>query len=66
MDSGLATNFTSVAAWQSFFTELKNNFASTDGTRLVRTYGPIFTYLFARRFAGRHISRVLRPLGVKF
>ena len=55
-----------MASLQSFFTELKNNFASTDGARLTQTYGPIAAYLLARRFAGKHISRVLRPLGVKF
>jgi len=65
VDSGLAAA-PSMASLQSFFTELKNNFASTDGARLTQTYGPIAAYLLARRFAGKHISRVLRPLGVKF
>ena len=65
VDSGLWPN-PSTTSLQSFLTELRNNFATTDGTRLLRTYGPIVVYLASRRFMGKHISRVLRPLGVKF
>ena len=59
-------------AWKLFFRRLGANFAGFDesGTvnsvALARTYSPIAAYLLARRFAGKHISRILRPLGVKF
>ena len=65
VNSGLnLSTISQMATWQSFLNELKSNF--TEPARLAETYVPIAAYLAARRFAGRHISRVLRPLGVKF
>lgn len=50
--------------WKNFFTQLQLSF--TDTGRIAETYTPIAVYIVARRFAGKHISRILRPLGVKF
>ena len=67
------TNFTSVDVWKRFLTDLAFNYTGVDpnsGTfdtgRATSTYGPIVAYLLARRFAGKHISRVLRPLKMRF
>ena len=57
-------NMTNVVVWRAFLSNLKDEF--TDPGALAATYTPIATYLIVRRFAGKHISRVLRPLGVKF
>ena len=63
--SGLSlSNFTNVQTWQTFLNELMNEFTHTN--KIAATYTPIATYLIVRRFAGKHITRVLRPLGVKF
>ena len=68
---GIAT-VGSIDAWKLFFKRLGANFAGADdsGTinsvALARTYTPIVAYIVARRFAGKHISKILRPLGVKF
>ena len=48
------------------FTGINPDTGTFDFAVVLRTYGPIVAYMLARRFAGRHISRVLRPLGVKF
>lgn len=62
------------ATWKEFLRQLTFVWTGTDpsGTggvdslRLTQTYAPIAAYLIARRFAGKHISRVLRPLGLRF
>src|SRR3990167_8418453 len=60
--------------WKQFLRQLTIRYAgmdpetvgNVDSFNLARTYTPIAIYLLARRFAGKHISRVLRPLHVKF
>lgn len=67
------TTFMSVDTWKRFLVDLAFNYTgydpnsgTFDATRAFSTYGPIAAYLIARRFAGRHITRVLRPLGLRF
>ena len=57
-------NVFKMANWQIFLSEVMNEFTHT--SKVAATYSPIVAYLVARRFAGKHISRILRPLGVKF
>ena len=68
-----SSNVFTTQGWMSFFKELVFNYTGVNvdggpvaGDRIATTYTPIAVYLLARRFAGRHISRVLRPLGIKF
>ena len=70
--SGLSlSNLTDKGAWANALKELSAQYTGMNNgqfysQRLLETYGPIAAYLIARRFAGRHISRVLRPLKLKF
>ena len=67
------TSITTLEAWKVFvkniahsYTGINPDTGELDGTVLMRSYAPIVAYIIARRFAVKHISRALRPLGVKF
>ena len=67
-----STSLTSRSAWESFAKNLIFNFSgvsesgTVDGGRIIKTYLPIGVYLIARAKAGKHLSRIFRPLGLRF
>ena len=73
-DAGLnMSTIGNLAVWKHFVLDVGINYAGYnadsavfEGQRLIQSYGPIVGYLLARRFFGKHISRVLRPLGLRF
>lgn len=72
--AGLSSStIANMQTWKQFGNDLVANFTGVDpstgqfaATRLVTTYSPIAVYLLARRFAGKHITSVLKPLHVRF
>lgn len=73
-NAGLSTStITQASTWSEFLRHIVRQYGAFDtntgnflAQEAMATYGPVAAYILARRFAGRHISRALRPLGLRF
>ncbi len=70
--AGLSSTNLNMNSISSFGQELVSNFTGVESAghfnsgRFLSTWGPIAAYLLTRRFAKGTISKVLRPLGLRY